>query len=89
MDLKRPILYANVTIELNIRGKKWGKPQVVKEQVVAGSLEQVKADEAIKRRLITDLMTPATAKTFDLNKIRILSVEKIHELGLGYMANKK
>ncbi|MBE9490859.1 MAG: hypothetical protein IMY67_11235 [Bacteroidetes bacterium] len=57
--------------------------------VVAGTILQIKEDQRLKRKILEKIKTKATAKSFDINRIRIVSINKHFELGLGYMNSKK
>jgi len=86
--LRRPILYADINFQLHLRGKTWDKIETVKEMVVAGTLTDIKLDKRLKRKILSKIKTKSIAKSFDLERIRIIDIKKHFELGLGYMNSK-
>lgn len=88
-NMENKIFFANLTIQYQISAKKWELPHKINRMVVSGTDEQIKGDDILKRKILLKSKTRAVANKFDLNRIRIIEIEKIKELGLGYMATKK
>lgn len=87
--MKQQIYYANVTIETHFRGKTWNDPQVITGVVVGGSDAEIKSDKMLLRKFAQQLFGKAKGYKYDLNRIRIVSIEKRWRMGLGYMHQQK
>ena len=86
--LKRPIIYANVTVQF-LKNKKWGMPEVCEGVVASGTKEQIMKDSIVLYRILSRIKGRDQAKKFDLSKIKITKIEEIFELGNGFMKAEK
>ncbi len=87
--MKKQIYYSNITIEVHIRGNKWDSPQVITGVVVAGSDAEIKKDKTLLRKIAQKLKGKAAGYKFDLDRIRIIKIEKRWRMGLGFMHQEK
>jgi len=85
----KKIWFANIEIQLHKRGKTWHDPQLIKEVVCSGEDKDIKKDGLVKRRLLLRIngSNKKAAHKYDLDRIRITKIERIRELGRGYMAD--
>ena len=87
--MKKVIYFTNITVETHFRGKTWNTPQIVSGIVASGTDEDIKNDPLVLSRVVSKMFGKNKAKKYDYGKIRILEVERIKTLGLGFPGMEK
>lgn len=87
--MSKKIFFSNLKVQTHFKDKKWNEPYEATGIVISGEDHEVKSDKKLLRFLAQLHFGKQRGFKFDLNRIRIVSIEKRFEMGLGYLQGQK